>query len=104
MESQPPIYVINMAKDTARMASMAQQLAAQGLAYERVEAVVGRELDAEQKRDSFSPFWYGLLQGRAVTNAELGCSLSHRKVWQMMIDRAQNWVVIFEDDAEPPAR
>ena len=82
------------------MASMAQQLAAQGLAFERVGAVEGRELTAEQKRDSFSPFWYGLLQGRAVTNAELGCSLSHRKVWQMMIDRAQNWVVIFEDDAE----
>jgi glycosyl transferase, family 25 len=89
-----------MAKDTARMASMAQQLSAQGLAFERVEAVVGRELTAEQKRASFSPFWYGLLQGRQITDAELGCSLSHRKIWQMMIDRGQDWAVIFEDDAE----
>jgi glycosyl transferase, family 25 len=89
-----------MAKDTARMASMAQQLQAQGLAFERVEAVVGRELTAEQKRASFSPFWYGLLQGRQITDAELGCSLSHRKIWQMMIDRGQDWAVIFEDDAE----
>jgi glycosyl transferase, family 25 len=96
----PPIYVINMARDTARMDSMAKQLSAQGLAFERVEAVVGRELTAEQWRANFSPFWYGLLQGRKITNAELGCSLSHRKIWQMMIDRGQDWAVIFEDDAE----
>jgi glycosyl transferase family 25 len=99
MNKQPPIYVINMAKDVERMQSMAQQLTAQGLSFERVEAVVGRELTADQKRASYLPFWYGLLQGRAATNNELGCTLSHRKIWQMMIDRNQDWAVIFEDDA-----
>lgn len=100
MRNQPPIYVINLAKDTARMASMARQLTAQGLQYERIEAVNGRELTAEQRKVSYSPFWGYFLQGRALTNAELGCSLSHRKIWQLMIERGQEWAVIFEDDAE----
>lgn len=100
MANQPPIYVINMAKDTARMASMAWQLAAQGLAFERVEAVVGRELTAEQKRASYASFWYALLQGRAITDPELGCFLSHRKIYDLMIAREQEWAIIFEDDAE----
>jgi glycosyl transferase, family 25 len=99
MKHQPPIYVINMAKDVARMVSMQQQLQAQGLSFERVEAVVGRELTVEQKKASFSSFWYGLLQGRAATNNEIGCTLSHRKIWQLMIDRGDQWAVIFEDDA-----
>ncbi len=99
MNRQAPIYVINMAKDTARMASMGQQLAAQGLDFERVEAVVGRELTAEQRRTSYSKFWYSLLMGRQPSAAELGCNLSHRMIWKMMLDRGQDWAIIFEDDA-----
>ncbi len=100
MKNQPPIYVINMAKDVERMASMAQQLDAQGLTYERVEAVVGRELSTQQKRASYSKFWYFLFMGRPPTDGELGCNLSHRMVWKMMLERGQQWAVIFEDDAE----
>ncbi len=82
------------------MASMAQQLAAQGLAFERVEAVVGRELTLEQWRALYSPVWFFLLHGRRATPNELGCTLSHRKAWQIMLERGQEWAVFFEDDAE----
>jgi glycosyl transferase, family 25 len=99
MHYQPPIYVINMAKDTARMASMAAQLGAQGLAFERVEAVAGRELSAEQRKAHYSDFWFRLLHGRTATPNELGCTLSHHKAWKLMQDRGQEWAVFFEDDA-----
>ena len=100
MVNQPPIYVINMAKDTARMSSMVQQLEAQGLAFERIEAIVGRELSPQDRRASFSKFWYYLFMGRPPTDGELGCNLSHRLIWKMMLERGQQWAVIFEDDAE----
>ena len=82
------------------MASMAQQLAAQGLAFERVGAVVGRELTLEQWRALYSPVWFFLLHGRRATPNELGCTLSHRKAWQIMLERGQEWAVFFEDDAD----
>jgi glycosyl transferase, family 25 len=100
MAAQIPVYVINMAKDVGRMASMSAQLKAQGLAFERVEAVAGRDLSPEEKKHSHSPFWFGLLQGRRITDGELGCALSHRKVYQLMLDRSQDCAVIFEDDVE----
>jgi glycosyl transferase, family 25 len=96
---QPPIYVINMAKDVARMHSMAEQLSAQGLEFERVEAVVGRELTSEKRSSVYSDFWFRIFHGRSATNNELGCTLSHRKIWQIMLDRGEDAAVIFEDDA-----
>jgi glycosyl transferase, family 25 len=98
MINQIPIYVINMAKDVGRMESMATQLRAQGLKFERVDAVVGRELSAEQRQAACSPFWFGLLQGRRISDGEIGCALSHRKVYQMLLDRGQDCAVIMEDD------
>lgn len=100
MHVQIPIYVINIAKDTARFASISRQLATQRLQFERVEAVVGKDLSARKKSQSYSPFWYGLFMGRRPSDGELGCNLSHRMVWQMMLERRQDWVIIFEDDAE----
>jgi glycosyl transferase, family 25 len=99
MKNQPPIYVINMAKDVARMHSMTSQLEAQGLRFERVEAVVGRELTAEMRKAVYSDFWFRIFHGRSATNNELGCTLSHRKIWQIMLDRGEEAAVIFEDDA-----
>jgi GR25 family glycosyltransferase involved in LPS biosynthesis len=98
MSTQPPIYVINLAKDTARMASMAAQLSAQGLVFERVEAVVGTDITAVQRRAVYSGFWFRVFHGRNATSNELGCTLSHRKAWQLMLDRGQDWAVFFEDD------
>lgn len=81
------------------MASMATQLTAQGLEFERVEAVVGRELTAEQRKDQYSDFWFRIFHGRSATPNELGCTLSHRKAWQIMLNRKQDWAIFFEDDA-----
>ena len=99
MNAHPPIYVINMAQDVERMVSMAQQLDAQGLRYERVDAIVGRQLSPQQRRASLSKFWYYFFMGRVPSDGELVCTLSHRLVWKMMLDRGQQWAVIFEDDA-----
>jgi glycosyl transferase, family 25 len=99
MSGQPPIYVINMARDVARWQSMAAQIAELGLTCERVEAVDGRLLSAEQRKAVYSDFWFRLFHGRSASGGEIGCALSHRKIYALMIERGQEWVVILEDDA-----
>jgi glycosyl transferase, family 25 len=96
--AQIPIFVINMARDVERMASMRSQLDRLGLPFERFEAVDGRLLDAEQKKALYSDFWYRLIHGRSATNGEIGVSLSHRKIYQKMLDNKIEWAIIFEDD------
>jgi glycosyl transferase, family 25 len=98
MNNQPPIYVINMARDVARIENMAQQFSALGLTFERVEAVDGRLLGSEKRREVYSRFWFSLLHGRSASAGELGCALSHRKIYELMVERNQNWALIFEDD------
>ena len=40
----PPIYVINLDRDVERMASLAGSLAALGLPYRRIPAVLGQQV------------------------------------------------------------
>jgi glycosyl transferase, family 25 len=97
--AQIPIFVINMAKAKDRMLSMKSQLDAQGLTYERIEAVDGSKLDAQQRREHYSDWWYRLFHGSPMSNGNLGCTLSHRKIYKKIVDEKIEWAIILEDDA-----
>lgn len=63
-----------------------------------IDAVVGRDLPDHERtaatgENLFTPhFPFGLQAG------ELGCFLSHRKVWQLLVDSDHPFAVISEDD------
>jgi glycosyl transferase family 25 len=88
-----------MQRDVARWQSMQSQFAAYGLTCERVEAADGGTLTADQRKSVYSDFWFRLFHGRSAGNNEIGCALSHRKIYAMMVERKQDWAIIFEDDA-----
>jgi glycosyl transferase, family 25 len=95
---QPTIFVINMKQQTDRMESVAAQLHAQGLKFERFEAINGRALSDGEVAESYSDWWYRLFHGMAATKGNLGCSLSHRKIQQYIVGRNLPWAIILEDD------
>lgn len=88
-----------MARDVERMASMTSQLGGLGLPFERIEAVDGRKLTAQQRGQLYSDLWYRLFHGAPMSNGNLGCSLSHRKIYGIMVQRNLDWAIILEDDA-----
>ena len=96
----PPIYIINWKHDKERWQSMKRQLDQFGLSYERIEADAGRDFTAEQRSAVYSGFWYKILCGKSASRGELGATLSHRQIWQLMLDRNQDWAIIFEDDVQ----
>jgi glycosyl transferase, family 25 len=100
--AQPSIFVINMAKDKDRMGAMAQQLVALKLPFERIEAVVGAELTADEKQKHYSDFWFRFLMGRSAIVGEIGCYLSHKKAWRTIQDRKLDWAIVLEDDVSLP--
>ena len=92
-------FVINLEKDTERMASIDRQLRQLGLVYERISAVYGKDLLAEERRAAFSAVRWWCAMGRPVAPAEIGCALSHYKIYQqMMDDEAIPYCCILEDD------
>ena len=96
----PPIlYVINLDRDLERLEAVRKNFASQGLSFERVPGIVGKEL----------PDWRGYVDMPAYARhnrqetprpGEIGCYLSHLKAMETFLRSEAAWCVIFEDDAE----
>jgi len=89
----PPIFVMNLRRSTERWTSAKKQMDDAGLQVNRFDAIDGRALSrAELQKVSTRMAMF--LQPRGV----LGCYLSHRAFWQMVVDRNYASAIIFEDD------
>ena len=92
-------FVINLEKNTERMASIDRQLRQLGLVYERISAVYGKDLSVGERREVFSAFRWWCAMGRPVAPAEIGCALSHYDIYRRMTeDESLQYCCILEDD------
>ena len=96
----PKVRIINLPQSLDRRAWMTAHLMELGLQAEFFPAIDGRllseaELAAvyDQKKASNTP--YG-----ALTRGEVGCALSHRAVWQALLDSGDTGCLVLEDDAQ----
>ncbi|MBS0355641.1 MAG: glycosyltransferase family 25 protein [Proteobacteria bacterium] len=83
------IFVLNLERAVERRALMQQRLAELGLEAEFLPAIDGARVDrgslpagAEQR----------------LSNGELGCYLSHRRSWEIVVERGLALAVVLEDD------
>jgi glycosyl transferase family 25 len=95
----PPIFVINLDRDVERMDALTRSLERLALPFERVSAVLGKEVpDWEQLVDAEL---YAARNRRAMPRAgEVGCYLSHLKAMETFLRTDAPWCVILEDDVE----
>lgn len=101
-----PVYVINLDRRPDRWARVEQTLKDQKFqTFQRVVAVDGKEIDSEQVKYLLEPNTYnGLGKPRGLWNmtnittlGAVGCSLSHYKVWQEILE-SQTPSIVMEDD------
>src|ERR1700748_961603 len=89
----PQIFYINLDARTDRRGFMERQFGLLGLEAERVPAITPDVLPPEalqfcdERRD------------RWVSPVELACAFSHRRAWQLVVERNLPGALIFEDDA-----
>jgi len=91
-------FIVNLKKDTARRQHMEKMCAQVGLNSEFIEAVDGRELpnvDDYRKKSENVHTLTGML-----TPGEVGCTLSHQKIFKKIIDEKLPLALIMEDDAD----
>lgn len=89
------IFVINLARNPERLARMEKLLAAQGLQFERLEAVDGKTLKEEEIARWSQRQPDGSL---CLSPSEVGCMLSHRHAWEKIAAMETGHAVILEDD------
>lgn len=96
MEIFNHVYVINLDKDTERLAKFDASLKSYGVDYKRVDGIYGKHAMADpvlRKEVSWSCRMlcsYGII----------GCYLSHAKLWkQLAQDTSTDYYLVLEDDA-----
>jgi glycosyl transferase family 25 len=95
----PPVFLINLQRDRERLQIMTARLQEIGLDFKRIEGVVGADLnldtcqhyDGMRRRKFF---------GRDLKHGEMGCLLSHRKIYQLMLDKKIPYALVLEDDVQ----
>ncbi|WP_299937515.1 glycosyltransferase family 25 protein [uncultured Nitratireductor sp.] len=81
-------FLINLDRSPERLQYMAEMLAGLGISFTRISAVDGTVID---RPDCASP---------SLTLPEIGCFLSHRKIWERMVSEEIPVAFIVEDDVE----
>ncbi|WP_449543336.1 glycosyltransferase family 25 protein [Enterobacter ludwigii] len=86
------IFIVNLKKSVERRKKMEAQLNALGLSAQFIEAVDGRLMSEEERKGVTANVNYAFLPG------EIGCALSHQKIYKKMIDEKIGEALILEDD------
>jgi glycosyl transferase family 25 len=95
----PLIYVINLDRDAERLASIHENLTRLGLSYERLPAVMGKDVPEWEKLVDLTAYaWRNRLDMPRA--GEVGCYLSHLKAMETFLQTDAPWCVILEDDVE----
>jgi len=98
-----PVFVINLKESAGRLQKIKKSLDDIGVPFERVEAVAGRDLSESEIARHYSAAMNKRLYYTPLTRGEIGCYLSHIKVWRKIVDENLDCAVILEDDAVPHA-
>ena len=92
-----PIWIINLKRDTERLLFMQTQMQRLDLDYRIIEAIDGRSLGDNEK----APYSKSIALrdfGRELTAGEIGCALTHIKIWELMVKEGIEEILILEDD------
>lgn len=98
--NQPfPIWVLNLERSKDRRKYMEEQLQKLNWQFEIIPAVDGKCLGPDELK------YYSTQQAiktikREMTPGEIGCALSHAKMWERIVAKSIEEVLIFEDDAK----
>ena len=99
-----PVFVINLETSPERYQHAEQQLIALDIHPKRINAVYGKNLSADEiaacydKTENLRQF------RRSLSLGELGCYLSHRGIWQMMVSQQIEFAIVLEDDIDVDPR
>lgn len=85
-------FVINMDRNKDRLVSFDGMMKKLDWKYSRFPAIDGKLITREDRYKYFSKIIF-------LNNGEMGCALSHIKLWEKLLEGDAERILIFEDDA-----
>ena len=95
------IYLVNLKRRPDRLKRMRACFEELGIDYKLIEAVDGKSLtkgylealDIKQCANYKDPY-----SNRDMTYGEIGCFMSHYKIWEDVVQKGHDRIIVFEDD------
>ena len=95
------VYIINLKQSTERRKSILREISNQNIkSFELIEAVDGNKLNKEElnlytfkNKKNYNPW------GPKLTYSQIGCALSHIKIYKDFVKSNYEFALILEDDA-----
>jgi glycosyl transferase, family 25 len=97
MAARISILIVSLAR-SGRRERIAEAMASQGVDFSFVDAIDARCFADAQFARLYDDEAARLRYGRSMTRGEVACFLSHRLLWQNVVNRGES-VVVLEDDA-----
>lgn len=91
-------FVINLEKNRDRLANMQEALKRFNIEFDRFPAIYGKTLSEEEKKRMLNRFAWWCTQGYAARDGQIGCALSHNRIYQKMVEEGIPVCCILEDD------
>ncbi|CCQ12671.1 glycosyl transferase, family 25 [Pseudoalteromonas luteoviolacea B = ATCC 29581] len=93
-----PVYVINMDSSIERWETTFARLQSIGMNATRISATVGKALKENEVAAWYDENANAKRHHRPLTPGEIGCYISHFKIWQALVEQNQPYCVVLEDD------
>lgn len=95
-----PTFIISLPKDRHRLDALGAQLRALEMPFTAIEAVHGASLDAAELAAAYDARKALRLFNRELSRGEIGCALSHVKIYRKMVEEDIPCALVLEDDAK----
>ena len=92
------VFVINLDRSKKRLLNISSQLEKLGIPFERFPAVDGNGIINQELYFNKKRFKLECLHD--VVPGEVGCSLSHIKIWRRIVDSKIPFALVLEDDVD----
>ncbi|TKS74494.1 Procollagen galactosyltransferase 2 [Collichthys lucidus] len=95
------IFLINLKRRLDRRTRMLKTMTSLGLYATLTDAVDGKALNTSQLQAlgiEMMPRYKDPYSGRVLTRGEIGCFLSHHSIWNQVLERGLQSVLVLEDD------
>jgi len=93
------IFVINLKRDTQRREYIENHLDNRKLKYEIIDGVYGKDLSKSEINEIADLKLSYKKMGKTISVNEIGCALSHKKIYKKIISENLDGALIVEDDA-----
>ena len=93
-----PVFVINMETCKERFDATYERLMQSQVVATRFNATVGKALTPEEVSHWYDAAANQRYYHRDLTLGEIGCYISHMRVWQKVVDENIPYAIVLEDD------